>query len=90
MGKERFFEGCFRALPAIVIDHDVGTLAEAGQRLMRRRRGVDAKLYRIRIRQEMRVEHLRILRIDLAVLLLERRVLGAILLGGITLTQRFA
>ena len=38
----------------------------------------------------MRVEHLRILRIDLAMLLLERCVLDAIFLRGIALAQRFA
>ena len=45
-------------------DHDVGTLAEAGERLVRRGRGIDAQLHRVGIRQQMRVEQLRILRIE--------------------------
>ncbi len=75
------------ALPAIVVHHDVGTLAEAGERLVRRSRRIDPHLDRIRVGQQVGVEKLGIFRIDLAVFLFELGVFGAVGFGGILLAQ---
>ena len=90
MSEEGFFESCLRALPAIVIHHDVGTLPEAGERFVRRGRGINAELHCVGIGQQMRIEELRILRINFPVLLLELGVLGAVCLAGIPFPQRVA
>ena len=56
MSEEGFFERGLGAFSAIVIHHDVGTLAEAGERLVRRRCSIDTQLYRVGIWQEVGVE----------------------------------
>ena len=88
--EECLFEWSLRALPAIVVHHDVGTLAEAGQRLVRRGRGIDSQFHRVRIRQQVCVEKFRAFWIDLAVLLLELGILSSVGGAGIALSQRFA
>ena len=52
MSEEGFFKSGLGAFPAIVIHHDVGTLAEAGERLVRRSRGIDTKFHCVGIGQE--------------------------------------
>ena len=56
MSEEGFLKSGLGAFPAIVIHHDVGTLAEAGERLVRRRRSIDTQLYCVGIWQEVGVE----------------------------------
>ncbi len=58
VSEERLLEGRLRALPAIVVHHDVGTLTEAGERLVGRGRRIDPDLHRVGIRQQMGVEQL--------------------------------
>src|SRR5205085_1355011 len=81
------FESGLSTFPAIIIHHDVGTLAEARERLVRRRRSIDPKLYGIGIWQEMSIEELRIFRIKLAVFLLKLSVFRSVSLRGIALPQ---
>src|SRR4051812_22332052 len=90
MSEKCFFERGLRAPPTIIIHHDVGTLTETGKRLVGRSRGVDPDLHRIGIWQEVRVEQLRILWIDPAMLLFEFGILGAIGRAGVLFTQGLA
>src|SRR5438552_18001780 len=90
MSEEGFFGSCLRALTAIVSHHDVVTLPDAGERFVRRGRAITAELHSVRIGQQMRIEELRILRINFPVLLLELGELGAVCLAGIPFPQRVA
>ena len=74
VGEERLLEGRLDRVEVLVGDHDDRALTERGHRLVDRVGLVDADAHLVRVREELHVDQLRVLRIQLAGAGLERLV----------------